>query len=258
MSISILEELERQGIFFEKLQEKKDYSDYVHIPKEYVEYLNTLLQGVPDLVLNSQSDIYKVIYDKGKGVLQRTADKKGFRGNVVKADGDNNGILDQVILQNADKAPRIVSGVFTVMSVATGQYFLSEINNNMESIEVSVNNIQQFLENDKKSQLVARDTFLKQTQVSIEIIQQNEYQKQAQITNIQSIRIDTMGDFEFYRSQLFDIIEDLKKDLKHEEIIKRINQAGEYLPLLWYSLYLYGFSYFMEIVLSGITDENFI
>ena len=141
MSVSILEELEKQGLFFEKLQEKKDYSDYIHIPKEYVEYLNTLLQGVPDLVLNDQSDIYKVIYDKSKGVLQRTADKKGFRGNVVKADGDNNGIVDQVVLQNADKAPQIVNGVFTVMSVATGQYFLAEINNNLESIEISVNNI---------------------------------------------------------------------------------------------------------------------
>ena len=122
------------------------------------------------------------------------------------------------------------------MSIVTGQYYMSQINNNLQKMEKEISDIKQYLKDDKKSRLLSREEFLRTTQDSLNYILENDMQKLSTITSIQKIKIDSLADINFYKMQINNL-EDLsaEKD-KIEEILMNVYEKCELISEYWYSL----------------------
>ena len=220
--------------------------------------LNGLLAQLPHMVAeNYGGEAYKVIFDRGLGTLQESAQHPGYLlGNVVgKA---NNDIKDVALLQRLSSAPQIVSGIFSVMSIVTGQYYMSQINDKLEKLEKGVASIEQFIENDKKSRLQGNLMFLRSIQSDLRYIKLDGTHKQATITNIQQIEREAVSDILFYQMQINDLKNlSFEKD-KAVDVVENIEKAYSNLSGYWCALYLYCYAAYEKIIVLDETDEAYI
>lgn len=204
-----------------------------------------------------------MIYDKGLGVLQKSAkDPNLFRANIVTP-GTNNDINGQALLQELKptelmKVSNLLMSAFSVAAVATNQYYLARIDSKLDAIEKKVDEIRRFLEIDKESQLWADGEFLKEIRNSIEFIIEDDTYRQATLTNIQSIRRTALASIKLYYEQLFGLKDYLDVKDNDKETTANIEKYKGYLPKFWYSVYLFEMSYYLEAYLSKITDKRFL
>lgn len=237
----------------------EDDSDYIKIDPLMIGRVDSVLQNIPAVLLGlNQADAYKVVYNKGLGVLQKAANNPGFyRGNVVQV-GKNNAIKGGVLLQDLSMAPQIVSGVFSVMSMVTGQYYMNQINNKLEKIEKSVEEVIKFLENDKRSGMESNEEYLRHVQNNYQSIIDNDDMRVATIATIQRIKIDSLSNVLFYKKQIGNLgYLNTKKD-KADEINKNIYKTQMLVSEYWYSLYLYCFAAYLEPIIARDFDANHI
>lgn len=239
---------------------KANRESYVKLDKSVVGKVDSVMQQLPQIVLNKaySGDVYRVIYDKGVGVLQKSAQYPGMLlGNVVSPEA-NNKIRDVARLGELSMGPQLFSGIFAAMSMITGQYYMTQINNNLGKIEEGVAAIQKFLEDDKKSQLESEEEFLKNVQQILPFIQSNESQKQATIASVQKIKIDSLGNINFYKKQINDLKDIDENRDKAEDVIKNIHRISFLISEYWYSLYLYSFASCLEPVVAQNFDSDYI
>lgn len=259
---------DKLGVSITPVEDNEKYDNYKKISNDDFAKINTYFQNIPFLLksindANYYSETYKVVYDKGLGVLQRSAkDPTLFRGNVV-APGTNNDITGQVLLQELNKfefmtLSNIINASFTVASIATSQYFLARIDNKLESVEKKVNQVQRFLEIDKESQLWADGEFLKEVLDNAQYILNNETYSQATLINVQSIRRTALANIKLYNEQLQNLKLTLDQKDNSKETAEKLNKYKDDLPKYWYAIYLYQTAYYLEVNLSSITDSSFL
>jgi hypothetical protein len=261
---------DKYGISITPVEDTEKFDSYKKISNDDFAKINACFQNVPFILksindANFYSGTYKVVYDKGLGVLQRSAkDPTLFRANVV-APGTNNNITGQALLQELNPSEittlnNIAMASFTVASIATNQYFLARIDNKLESVEKKVNEIQRFLEIDKESQLWADGDFLKEVRDNAQYILINETYSQATIINVQSIRRAALANIKLF----YELLLDLKSTLNQtqtdnsKKVKEKIDKYKGHLPKYWYSVYLYEMAYYLEVYLSNITDSSFL
>ena len=113
----------------------EDFKQYKKVSDSDFAKLNACFRDVPQILkeLNDArhySGAYRVIYDKGLGVLQKSAkDPNLFRANIVTL-GTNNDIKGQALLQELKptelmKVSNLLMSAFSVAAVATNQYYLA-------------------------------------------------------------------------------------------------------------------------------------
>lgn len=240
-------------------------SGYKEIPHSHMGQIGMMFQQLLGLAAHAVSyqGTYRVYFDKSLGVLQQAKQGDGFlRANVVQA-GTNNKITGQAFLKAASAGPLVANTVFSALSMVTGQYFLSEINGKLSQIEKKIDNIQQFLENEKRSELFANYYFLQQAIQTFEFIQSNDCQKQATIHQFQRIRIASNANLNFYstafqqkKTELINLKSNTPKNIK--KIPGVINEIGDIVLLYKFALYTYSLAYYLEIMLSGNMDSKYI
>ncbi len=210
--------------------------------------IDSILQNIPEILLDGQKTCtYKVIYDQGLGTLQRAKEEYAgyLRANVVKP-GTNNEITGSALLQELSMGPQIVSGVFSAMSMVTGQYYMSQINTQLEKADRNIEEIQQFMEDDKRSRMEGDEEFLRSICESFNVILSNDSMRQAKLNSIQDIKRNACADVIFYKKQINDLRRiDVKSD-KAEIVIENIEKITHWISEYWYSLYLYCFASSIE------------
>lgn len=92
--------------------------------------------------------------------------------------------------------------VFTAMSVASGQHFLSQINNEMRMMNMKLDEILEFLYGNKKAELMAEMSFIRYAYENYASIMLHEQQRIATITSLQEAKKVAMKDIEFYINDL--------------------------------------------------------
>ena len=105
-------------------------------------------------------------------------------------------------------------GAFTAMSVASGQYFLTQINSRLEVIHRGIGEILDFLYGDKKAELMSEISFTKYAYENYASIMAHDSQRTATIASLQSAKKVAMNDIEFYIHDLGSTVESSEKDLK--------------------------------------------
>lgn len=228
------------------------------VDEKLASQINQVMKSIPQICLeaNNSSDIYRVSFDKGLGSLQKVAGKSDvYRGAVVNSGGKYAGGVEMTHLS---ATPQVIGGIFTAMSLVTGQYYLSTINKSLKKIEQEVHEVYQFLENDKKSKLIANEEFLKGIQQNIESISNNSIQQVAVVTTLYNIRQSAMADIGFYRMEINGQYARYTDKTKADEVIEINKKLGQNIYQYWYAVYIYCFASYLEPIVSVNNERSYL
>ena len=150
----------------------------------------------------------------------------------------------------------VAMGVFTAMSMVTGQYFLSQINSQLSRMDTKLDEVLEFLKGEKNSELLSEIAFVKYAYKNFNSIMKFENQKIATISNVQAAKKIAIKDMEFYMNSL----ESLKKNAhkSFEEICESCEKAFGIAKDIETSRNLYIFSTLLDIYFSQNYEPAFI
>lgn len=226
----------------------KEKAKFKKLDPSLFDKLDQMLKLIPTLIDAKyyNSDVYRVIYDKGIGVLQKSAQYPGMLlGNVVEQ-GTNNKIVDAALLQALSSAPQVLNATFNAMSIVTGQYFMSRIDARLKNLERNVEAIQIYLEESRRSELYGNLGFLNETRHRLPYYAEDTILASSTLTSVQTIKINSLAKLTSYQEQIERLIKTLLKDDKLEEILTNINDMYRLISEYWFALQLYCYSSYLE------------
>lgn len=208
-----------------------------------------LMQHMPSLIMaEGMKDAYILHFPEGVNGELMTL-KSGFKSTPIQgADGK---IVAHAYLEEMKNQMVIMQG-FNAMAVVSGQYFLSEINNELKELSKSIDKILEFLYSNKKAELIAEISFTKYAYENYAAIMSHGEQKTATIGSLQSAKKVAMKDIEFYMSDLNDAATDTSN------LIVSVEKAFRIKSCLELSMQLHVMSSLLEIYYSQNFDENYI
>lgn len=252
-------QMEKDGLFkMEFLSESVNLSDSSKYKKLSVDDLDTLqLHGLVSQMpmaaaASVSSHLCLLTFPKGvMGALTRL--KQGGYGTMLKGvDGKFVGTASIHLIEES----AVVMKAFTVMSIASSQYFLAKINNQLTMINQKIDNILGFLYGDKKAELLSELSYAKRAYDNYRSLMSNEYQRTATIIGIQQSGKVALKDIEFYIQDLHNIIGSEAGNSAHVgEVFESAMMIRDSLNL---SLQLYVMCCMLEIYYSQNIDYSFI
>ena len=135
--------------------------------------VNALLGEVPALIAVSEmAQAYRISFPDG---LQHELVKlkQGGYGSVFQENGRFGGTASLHPMQ----MQAVLLGAFTAMSIASGQYFLSEINSKLTMMKLSLDKILEFLYGDKRAELMAEICFVRYAYQNYGSIMEHDQQR---------------------------------------------------------------------------------
>ena len=210
--------------------------------------MNNLLSAIPNTIgAKTLSESYRVIMPKGvSGELMKY--KNGLQGTPVVGNHSKN-ILAHAGLKNLDPQAITLAG-FTVASFATGQYFMAEINGNINRMKSSINHIQRIIENREESEFEADMYFMNYIDENILEIKNSDNHKLASLINIQSKTVSMLQKSNFYERQIKLFIGEMRDDSKKDEIEIRYGDIKRNIALWQLSTYCFFIGKTLEVRLS--------
>lgn len=217
-------------------------------------HISALYQQIPSVIgAETLASAYTMKLPAGisQADLMQYAKYPGSFGNIYLGENGVAGHAPLYSLQNQ----ALVMGAFSVMSIASGQYYLSEINNNLSAINQKADKILEFLYGDKKAELMSEVRFVNFAYQNFGSIMANDIQRTATVVNIQEARKVAMKDIEFYISDL-DSLAKSKKDLS--DLDSFVNDAFRIKDCLQLAIQLYCMSNILEVSYSQNTDAAYL
>lgn len=208
--------------------------------------------AIPAAMAGASSNLYTVTFPEGiPHVLCQLKDGSGLFGMV--RDPDSGQFIGAAALNPVGAGYAIAAGAFTVMSVATSQYYLTEINNKLNKIQLGVDKILEFLYGEKRAELMSEVMFAKYAYENFASIMEHQDQRVATVSGLQDTKKIAMKDLEFYISDLDSLASDIGKDIP--AAAKKALQLKSCLDL---SSQLYVLSGLMEMYYSQNMDKGYI
>lgn len=214
-------------------------------------HTSALFQQLPSIMATStMANAYIMKLPSGVTPSDLMHYHKGGVGNTFFGE---NGIAGQAPLYSL-QSQAIIMGAFTAMSIASGQYFLSEINNNLSAINQKADKILEFLYGDKKAELMSEVSFVNFAYQNYNSIMANDTHRTATIVNIQEAKKVAIKDIEFYMSDLNSLTK--KKDISNLDIF--VKEAFQIKDCLQLAIQLYCMSNIIEVYYSQNTDAAYL
>lgn len=200
--------------------------------------VSAFMQYLPSLIATTTlSQSYIVSFPEGLPHVLTSLQQGGF-GTTIQDHGRFVGTASLY-----PTTPQAVAlGVFTVMSIASSQYFLNQINNELKMMKLNIDKILEFLYGDKKAELMAEVSFVKYAYQNFSSIMKFDVQRIATIGSLQSAKKVAMKDIEFYMSDL----ESTANSKGSGDIVSLVNRAFQIKESLELSMQLYGMSSILE------------
>lgn len=198
--------------------------------------VGALLQYAPAVAAaKAMSDVYVLTVPKGLPYTLMELKRGGYAAIFV---GQDHKIAGIPALQKMT-APAAALGAFTAMAAMSGQYFLSQINNEMKMMRQSVDEILNFLNDDKQSELLAEVSFVKYAFQNYSSIMQFDAQRIATIVGLQAAKKVATKNVEFYTrgldsalSNKSDVFESIDKAAKAKDSLDLSTQLSAMSSLL--------------------------
>lgn len=158
--ISIPVELLPESVLDErKLYEIKDSNVIARINETVHALTNTVAKTVTDKGLQSVGEVYRAVIPSGATLTKSKETEGAVRGFY----SNGKGIAGQANLVKVDpsqlnKASQVANGVANVMNVASlvvGQYYMSEVNDKLESMNKNISEISDFQQREFKSKIIS-------------------------------------------------------------------------------------------------------
>ena len=96
----------------------------------------------------------------------------------------------------------VIHGIFSILSAATGQYFLSRIDNQLSLVTSKLDDVLSFLYGENRAELLAEIFFVRRTHENFASIMTNECQRIASIAGLQAAQKIAVKDLEFYLADI--------------------------------------------------------
>lgn len=173
--------------------------------------VNMLLQQLPlsTVILqnNALNGAFKVVVPEGAtGTLMKY--KNGLLGTPII--GENKKIVAHAGLEEIKSVSLTPVMLFSAISVITGQYFMSKIDENLSKLEKNVNEIIELIYDEKESDNLAIYNFFKYININLQTLIDNREMKIATLTNIQNYNNKLHSNILFYSKSIKRLIKDLK------------------------------------------------
>lgn len=214
--------------------------------------LSFALSQMPEFTAaNAASKLYYVKYPEGvTGSLMQL--KTGGVGSAIMGE---RGIVAQAGFHNLASVAAPVQ-LFSLMALATGQHYLSVINNEIEIINQKMDKILGFLYGNKRAELMAEISFVQYAYDNYSSIMKFDQQRVATIANLQSAKKIAMKDIEFYLNELE--TDSNANDKEFSEFTVTVEKALKNQKSLEYAMQLFAMSGIMEAYYSQNLDENYL
>ena len=213
--------------------------------------VSALFQQVPTLMeVGALANSYRIEWPDGlPRELAKFADGSGFMG-MSREHGQ---IEKYAHLYSLNTEAALLAG-FSAMSIATGQYFLAEINQQMTMIRQGIDKILEFLYGDKRAELLAEIDFAKYAYQNYASIVDHEEQCIATLVGLQEARKTAIKDIEFYIADLYSTVHG-KDESDIEETVRKAFKVRECLEL---SMQLYMTVNILEAFYSQNFDREYL
>ncbi len=218
-------------------------------------HINSLQQYLPSAAAaGTMATAYRVEFPKGLPHTL-TALKQGGFGSMIRNDGKIVGSASMYSLS----PQAALMGVFTFLSIFTGQFFLSSINKELGKLNQKIDSILAFLYGNKKAGLIAEFNFVTHTYNNCCSIMQHDLQRAATIASLQGAEKVAMQDMEFYianlHQQIEGFIEDKKNFMKIKSTTEKLLRDKDSLEL---SIQLYIMRCIMESYFAQNQDTEYL
>ena len=191
-------------------------------------------------------DSYKAVFDKGLGVLQKTKENDGLLlGNIVNPE-TNTRIKGLARWKKTSSTPQYALGVFNTLSIATGQYFMSQINEKMKEVSEDVADIKQFLNDEKLAELQTINRKLKNMYE-----QEDPFDADETSENLKKYETTAESVFHLYINQINQTLNKMQRSTDQTEMQKKRSVLIKQLAMCQYALNLYSSSIYMHTMLDG-------
>ncbi len=205
-------------------------------------------------------DTYKVILDKGTHLAESHQIKGAFIGAEL-SDKTNDLVGQAKWLKNDTKlsvpvGPDIALGVFNAVSMVTGQYFMSEINDKLSDVTEGLKRIEDYLENDKRSKIKGNLKHLEYIYQNYTYIKGNNLELSSTKNLLKTMENETLQIIISYYDQIYLLMNSISinDDIKKVErnIISISNSILQYRT----AIYVYCLINIVDIYLSNYFDNN--
>ena len=277
MKNEIQEILEKNGI--QIYQEDIDVSEenmkkkgYRKMSMEDVLRFTTIFQDAPEVAKDifynkavqrsfndAVKDTYRLILDPQFHLGRSHRTPSAFSGNAFDAGNHLKTVSEWMKNDselNLSMLPEISTRFFSIASFITGQYYISQINHNIEYIKSEIEEVQQFLENDKDSKIQAVVDNLADITDHLSHIRLDPLRISTTIKAIGDIKTIAKTYISFNNKRINQEINKASSDdnlTTIENKIKTIAKATIQYELL---VEVYCHAVLMEILLSNITNKE--
>ena len=216
------------------------------------ERISALFHEIPTLTAaNTMSAAYIVKWPEGLPHTLTMLEQGGY-GTPIKDPG-NGRFIGSASLYPMTAQAAMAYG-FTAMSIASGQYFLAEINHRMNMLNKGIDKILEFLYGDKKAELLSEISFARYAYRNYASIVDHEEQCIATLLSLQEAKKTAIKDIEFYLADLYSVVYS-KDDADIETLVSRAFQIRECLEL---SIQLYVTGNTLEVYYSQNYDPAYL
>lgn len=234
-----------------------DFSDTrrfkkLDVAREVTGSLSILTQQLPTaLAANTLAQAYIVRFPAGLPHTLTALKQGGFGSMVQGVNGRFAGHASFIPVG----AQATLLQVFSAMSLATGQYFLTQINSQLKMMNLKLDKILEFLYGDKKAELMAEMHFVQYAYQNFASIMGHEIQATATIASLQQAIKVAVKDIEFYIADL--ISSTGKKGLidNADSIVEEALRIKESLEL---SMQLYVMGSVLELYYAQNFDAGYV
>ena len=215
--------------------------------------IGALLQQLPSMAATNQMPkLYTVTFPDGVSGKLMELKKTELVGKTTSIIDDGK-IKGTAALNSLDNCT-LAMGCFTAMSIASSQYFLKKINDELRMMRMGIDKILEFLYGDKKAELMAEVSFIRYAYENYISIMECSAQRAATITSLQSARKIAMKDIEFYIGDLESTI----KGRDGKDISSLVEKAFQLKESLEFSMQLYGMSSLLEVHYAQDYDRSYL
>lgn len=215
--------------------------------------MSALTQHIPAVVGSGvMAQAYIVKFPRGLPHTLMTLQRGGYATPIV---GANKGIVGTAALYGMT-SQAVALGAFTAMSVASGQYFLSQINNKLKMMTMGLDQILSFLHGDKKAELMSEMRFVQYAYENYESMMDHDQQRIATIAGLQAAKKTAIKDIEFYISELEKSVSERYENF--DKLKSEVETAKKTEETLNLSQQLFTMSTIMEVYFSQNYDPKYL
>ncbi|NLV29208.1 MAG: hypothetical protein GXY57_03530 [Erysipelotrichaceae bacterium] len=244
---------------------------YRKMSLEELRYVEPLFKIAPQLIVDkingealeqafmaATENSYKCILDPSMHLATIKGSSDVFLGSGLdnitnKVSGQARWLENDAVL-SISNVPNIALNAFNALSVVTGQYFMAQVNAKLSVIKNGIDDIKQYIDAVKQSELEAALQELNEIIRHLQFIKKDTERTRGTIVQIEDVRKVARRNINLYSNQIQKVIKRASKTDSENVITKNTDDLRQYMIQYRYAVYVYNLAQILKIYLNDITD----